>query len=372
MSAAPSADAGPALRVLLVEDNDGDALLVTEALVDLGGIQVERARTLGEALAMIADEPPACAVLDLGLPDAGDGLDALHRVLDAAPTLAVVVLTGLDDARTAGAAVAAGAQDYIAKAGVVDGDALGRAIGYAARRAKTVQALRASNDELSAFAHTVAHDLRSPLSAVVGLASLLASDHPLGEDQRRDLARKIVGTGERLSRLVNGLLSYSEHAGSEREVVDLAGVMEWATGLVQHDLDTAGGVIKVGEMAKVISNEPALRTIALNLLSNSIKHRSAARALVITVDSAVEADQVVLTVGDNGAGIEPVNRLRVFDLGARATDEATGVGIGLSSVRRMVQQLDGRVWIADGNDGVGVRVRVALPRDGGGSVDPAA
>jgi serine phosphatase RsbU (regulator of sigma subunit) len=127
--AAPVATAPP--RVLLVEDDDGDAFLVSELLTESApGWHVERARSVAEATAVLGPEID-CVLLDLGLPDA-QGLDALHTVLGAG-NAAVVCLTGLDDEHRGAAAVAAGAQDYLVK-GQVDGDLLHRALRYAVER----------------------------------------------------------------------------------------------------------------------------------------------------------------------------------------------------------------------------------------------
>ena len=120
------------MRVLLVEDDDGDALIVEEEL-ELSGAEVdlERRRTLAEAIGT-ALTGFDCVLLDLNLPDA-EGLDALLRLREAAPDLAVLVLTGLADEERGVEAVAAGAQDYLVK-GSTSGVLLARALRYAAER----------------------------------------------------------------------------------------------------------------------------------------------------------------------------------------------------------------------------------------------
>jgi len=128
------------LRVLLVEDDDGDAFLFEELLSmsDLD-VAVARERTVTAAEARLPGDV-ACVVLDLGLPDA-DGLAALHRLREAAPGVPMLVLTGLSDTARGLEAVAAGAQDYLVK-GRVDGELLARSIRYAVerQRAESVQA----------------------------------------------------------------------------------------------------------------------------------------------------------------------------------------------------------------------------------------
>jgi serine phosphatase RsbU (regulator of sigma subunit) len=121
-----------ALTLLLVEDNDGDALLVEDQLQeDMPGAQISRARTLGEALIAPSDEFD-CVLLDLNLPDA-TGLDAVARIRVRRPSIPLIVLTGLDDEAAGIAAMEAGAQDYLVK-GKVDAGSLARSIRYAISR----------------------------------------------------------------------------------------------------------------------------------------------------------------------------------------------------------------------------------------------
>jgi serine phosphatase RsbU (regulator of sigma subunit) len=127
-------------RVLLVEDDDGDAFLVRELLIDTApDIYIDRVRTLHEAEALLPGEFN-CVLLDLGLPDA-QGMEALRMLLDAAPSLAVLVLTGLSDELRGIESVSFGAQDYLVK-GNIDGEVLHRAIRYAVERKRADESMR--------------------------------------------------------------------------------------------------------------------------------------------------------------------------------------------------------------------------------------
>ncbi|GLW07209.1 fused response regulator/phosphatase [Microtetraspora sp. NBRC 13810] len=142
MTGAESSQRLPGALLLLVEDDDGDALLVQELLADSGlAAQLRWVRSLGEARSALAEEIPHCVLLDLHLPDA-QGLPMLAEVLSAAESAAVVVLTGLAEEGTGLAAVAAGAQDYLVK-GRVEADLLGRAVRYAVQRKQAEQAAAA-------------------------------------------------------------------------------------------------------------------------------------------------------------------------------------------------------------------------------------
>src|SRR3954452_15483921 len=127
------------LRVLLIEDDDGDALLVEDLLEESAApIVVQHVRTLAEAV----EVAPAhdCALLDLNLPDA-TGIEGLRGLRGVADELAILVLTGLADEQRVIEALAAGAQDYLVK-GLVDGALLARSIRYAVERRRAEHAQR--------------------------------------------------------------------------------------------------------------------------------------------------------------------------------------------------------------------------------------
>lgn len=127
-------EAPAATRVLLIEDDDGDAFLVEELLHETGKVfDLRRVRTLAEAKAAL--QGAACVLLDLGLPDTYQ-LDGLRWLQQNVPSVAVVVLTGLADEYLGEEAVRLGAQDYLVK-GAVDGPLLDRVIRYAVERERS-------------------------------------------------------------------------------------------------------------------------------------------------------------------------------------------------------------------------------------------
>jgi serine phosphatase RsbU (regulator of sigma subunit) len=129
---------GP-LRVLLVEDDEGDALIVRLLLEDSRvHVELTHVELLGEALPIARDFD--CALLDLGLPDA-NGFEGLERLRAAADDLPILVLTGMSDEERGVAALAAGAQDYLVK-GHVDGELLARSVRYAVERRRADLAQR--------------------------------------------------------------------------------------------------------------------------------------------------------------------------------------------------------------------------------------
>lgn len=130
--------AGDIIAVLLVEDDDGDALIVDDLLSEaLAGARITRSRTFADALEELSARID-CVLLDLKLPDV-EGLDTVVRLREQAPDTPLIVLTGLHDEAAGVAAVDAGAQDYLVK-GEVDGAQLARAIRYAIVRRQAADA----------------------------------------------------------------------------------------------------------------------------------------------------------------------------------------------------------------------------------------
>jgi len=140
IQAAASPGRDDQVQVLLVEDDDGDALLVSELLGEVGAaVVMRRARSLTQAKDLVPGA--ACVLLDLGLPDS-QGLDGLRQLLQLEPEAAVVVLTGQASEHLGEQAVRAGAQDYLVK-GEVAGPVLNRVIRYAVERRRAEEAQRA-------------------------------------------------------------------------------------------------------------------------------------------------------------------------------------------------------------------------------------
>jgi signal transduction histidine kinase len=225
--------------------------------------------------------------------------------------------------------------------------------------------LRHSNQQLESFAGQVGHDLRNPLTAVAGFIELATMDPRLADAPHAAHAlERADAAATRMSAMITDLLDYARLGGSQprREELDLAAIVA----AVLDDLDaviTASGAQVTAELeATAVGDETLIRALLQNLVANALKF-SAASGAVPRVDiraTAVDGG-CRITVDDNGPGIPVGARAKVFDLMERGdAGEVPGLGIGLSTCRRIVESHGGRIGVDDSPLG-GARLRVTLP-----------
>ncbi len=232
---------------------------------------------------------------------------------------------------------------------------------YELQRAHIEQLLQL--DEMkNEFIASVSHDLRTPLTSIVGSASV-AMRQDLPETSRQELLTSIRRQADRLETMVRQLLDAAaiqrERAVVEAEPVDLIERLRAATA----ELAIEGVAVELeGPASCIINGSPSsIDRVILNLLDNATKHGRPPIRVVASVDDRWGTFSVI----DTGPGIPPDDRERVFDRFYR-TDPSrseTGLGLGLSIVRSIARAHGGDVWVDDRSDGGAISVRFPLPSD---------
>jgi|GEM_PF-5560452 len=236
------------------------------------------------------------------------------------------------------------------------------------RRASQLQEL---NGELAAFSHSVSHDLRTPLRHISSFASLLAHRAASLDERERKMLGTIVASAARMDGMIQGLLAFSNVAQQSLRFtpVDLTELVEQ----VRRDLEVDQGERNVDwriqSLPTVRGDAATLRMVFTNLLGNALKYTGQREHATIGVSASTTDEEHVVTVRDNGAGFDPSRAGNLFGMFQRLHEQAEfeGIGIGLSTVRRIVSRHGGRVW-AEGNVGQGAAFHVALPRAGQGAI----
>jgi PAS domain S-box-containing protein len=229
-----------------------------------------------------------------------------------------------------------------------------------------------ANQARTAFFSNMSHELRTPLNAIIGYSEMMRGGTlgPLGNPKYREYAAQIEAGGRLLLYLINDILDYAKVEAGElvlhEEPLDLSAEFRAAIGIIEAKA-LAG---KVTVRLHVATAMPYLRAdpirqkqILLNLLSNAVKFTPPGGRVALSAAMAPNGD-FLITVEDDGCGIEPADLPKVFEAFWQADNarnrRADGTGLGLPLVRRLVEMHDGRIAITS-EIGRGTRVVVTLP-----------
>jgi PAS domain S-box-containing protein len=216
------------------------------------------------------------------------------------------------------------------------------------------------------FVHTISHDLRSPLTSVLGYTELIQRVGVLNEQQIEFLDR-IRSSVESITSLVNDLLDLSRlEAGfdTRRELVHLENILKFALDTMegQFKIKDLGLKLDIGQnLPEMRGNPIRLRQLLDNLLTNAAKYSTPGSRIVVSLQA--EDNQIIFSVADQGIGIPYSEHARIFEKFYRASnvpDQVGGSGLGLAIVKSIVDSHQGRIWV-ESTVGKGSTFFVVLP-----------
>jgi signal transduction histidine kinase len=359
------------IRALLIEDNPGDARLIREMLRESasgGALRVDLTHVdrLSAGLEKLHDEAVTNVVLlDLSLPDS-TGFDTFRSVRTAAPGVAIVVLSGLDDQDLAVRAVQEGAQDYLVK-GQVDGGTLLRAMRYAVERQRLERLRRDLERQRDEFFSSVSHDLRTPVAAIKAAIGVVLANEPSNMPPAlHRLLGNIDMAADELARLIEDLLEVARLQAGRVELwrssVDLREVVARAVRALEPLLEGRHQRVEVALPADPVVTQVDVERfgrVLRNLLGNANKYgREGGR---VGVRLGQTPDQVCLAISDDGPGIAADQQERIFERFYRVGGAASsGTGLGLAIARGLVDLHGGHLWV-ESTPGHGSTFRLTLP-----------
>ena len=354
----------PRVRVLLVDDNDGFreslvSLLDTDEMTVVG-----QAANGAQALAMVEVAEPDVVLMDVRMPEM-DGIETTRELKARFPTLGVVALTGSEDQRAVRDMLVAGASGYVLKdcdgddilsavrqavngGGVLSPEVtptvieeLTEALGRERRRTRQLETAQRALLERAARRHELisrlGHELRTPVTVILGMAQTLAKG-TAPEGDRGAILESLVDRANGLARLVQRFEAAVE-----------AGLTEWAD-VAQVASEVAGAYDRVrvdapGGPAMASLNRIAARRILEELVENALAFSPADSSVTISVRPGDDGPEV--RVIDRGVGIEPEAMHRIFEPLEQAESLNTrthqGVGLGLTLARMSANAMEGDV-----------------------------
>ncbi|NNC95620.1 MAG: PAS domain-containing protein [Chitinophagales bacterium] len=206
-----------------------------------------------------------------------------------------------------------------------------------------------SNRELEKYAYIASHDLKEPLRTIVGFSQLLDKKfHDTIDPEAKEYIDHIIEGTKRMETLVKGLLAYSrvDSNGLPFEPADLNEIMDHIVRDLTNSINENSVQINIQEMPRITCDKLQIRQLFQNLLSNSIKFKSA-DPLTIDVGWTREDDGILFFIKDNGIGFDMVYHDKVFEIFNRlhSKDKYPGAGIGLSICKRIIERHNGSIWL---------------------------
>jgi signal transduction histidine kinase len=211
--------------------------------------------------------------------------------------------------------------------------------------------------ELRGYADMVAHDLREPITGIAHLVTLL--ERHADEPPSPEVLALLRASTERARGLIDGVLAYARAGELRRDRVALREVMADVADDLRPTLDQAGATLEVGDLPEVDGDVRQLRRVLQNLVGNAVKFRGEAPPRV-EVSAERGSEAWVVSVRDNGVGVDPAHASRIFAMFARLNGDGEGTGIGLAVCRRVVEAHGGRIWVEQAEGG-GSAFRFTLP-----------
>jgi len=356
---APTAEeptlSSPKGNILIVDDSLANLRLLTQMLAKRG-YEVRPLTNGLQALEAARLMPPDLILLDIMMPEI-DGYEVCERLKADSQTrdIPVIFISALDETQDKVKAFTVGGVDYIPKPFQVE-EVLARVETHLALRnlQRSLQQEIIRRDELiaelDAYAHTVAHDLKNPLTILIGFSSLLEKHFAeMSEEELRHNLQTIGQNGRKMHNIIDELLlvaSVREITDIEMQPLDMAHWVAEAQKRLAHMMEEHEPVIILPATWPVaLGYGPWVEEVWANYLSNAIKYGG--RPPRIECGATVQPDDVIrFWVRDNGPGLTPEEQARLFTPFERLHQvHAEGHGLGLSIVRRIVEKLGGQVGV---------------------------
>lgn len=361
---------------LLVVDDDETNRDILKRHLERQGYSVDESESGSDAIAKLRVVAYDAVLLDLVMPEMS-GLDVL-KALKQDNTLfnvPILVISASDELTSVAESIKSGAEDYLFKpfdpvllrarlSATLDRKRLrDEERMRSAELEKVTQALKRSNEDLQRFAYAASHDLQAPIRTVTSYLQLL--ERRIGSRLSADEHEMIsfaTDAAKRMSTLVQDLLLYSQVSTRRRtlELVDCDALLRALVHDLKAIVEESQAEVHWECLPNLHAEQSSMRQLLQNLVGNAIKYRGT-EAPRVRITASCEGEFWVFCVADNGLGIAPEYKRRIFEMFQRLHgEELPGSGIGLAMCQRIVERFGGRIWV-ESEVGVGSRFYFTVP-----------
>ncbi|MGJ4786791.1 sensor histidine kinase [Leptospira koniambonensis] len=222
-----------------------------------------------------------------------------------------------------------------------------------------------ANKELESFSYSISHDLRAPIRGISGFTQILMEDYGVNFDaEGKRIIGKIIENAKQMGQLVDDLLEFSRLGRTELAEREIS-MKELASTVYKELINLESGrevVFEIQDIPNVRADQPAVRQLWVNLISNAIKYTKKAKSPNIQIGSMRSEEGTVFYIKDNGAGFNMQYYNKLFGVFQRlhSNSEFEGTGVGLAIVKRIASRHGGKVW-AESKEGEGATFFFTLP-----------
>ncbi len=219
------------------------------------------------------------------------------------------------------------------------------------------QSLKQANDDLTSFAHTVSHDLKSPLAAIMGFSELLVLNNRCQScSEEFSYMDAINKSSKNMLNLINDLLNFAKSGKVEVEKteINLSEIVKEVASEIAQRNSKQEVQLEIENEVKAVADPKLLRIVFDNLLGNAFKYSEKKEKSLVSFGQSVQFGKTIYWIKDNGAGFDPSKSDKLFQPFQRlhSSAEFKGTGVGLSTVKRIIERHGGQIW-AESEIGLG-------------------